>query len=273
MSSPQKEPRIVALPSDWGYKPTPALPDFSDIPAEFHEGLKDGTLLLVIRRSKTPNAWCVASADVPLPLDDRWELSDTLATLPDRPRALQLFSLKNESLQIVDYGAAMQSYIAMYPSPTFADQGRALWSTYAYDAKKAQERQRRRDKAEKATDWFNAQANTATKTVAELSNEALILLAASPYSRLYMYRGLANALLELVQAGYGNVNADGWLERPENLDLQAEAFEEKAARGLEARWQHPPSIEKRLRSERLVNPAHFMSGRRTRLRIPYPITL
>ena len=268
-----RKSRIVALPADWGFKPSYAMPSLDDVPKEYRQGLEDGSLAMLHRRSTTPNTFCIVPASAAGPENARWELSDTLFKFEAKPRIMHLFELKDECREIVDYGPSMADYIATYSSPVFADQGKPLWSRFVYEQARASRIRRRREKAEKSAAWFNAQQGRQPKTLQKLSDQALLLLSAPLSTQLYMYRGLAAAMLELVQAGYGTVNANGWLDRVGQEGALAAAVEERIRRRLEWRWEDPEYIQQRLRSHRGVHWGEYTSGRRKKPTLPYPISL
>lgn len=232
--------------TDYAFRPTPA--GFLGIPAEYHNGLLDGSLQLVLRRCVTPNRWCIVQAVTTPDRTAPWEFTGIMCRLDQQPD-LMLFTEHDWSSATVDYGGHFDKYIGMSGTKTFADQGKPLWTRYRVDAKKLDALRKRREKAVKCAASFNAHAGKVPCTVAELSNEALAVLCLQQDRHgnpapAWMHRSLADAVLQAVRAGHATVTADGSVESSQ--DAIKQATEERARRQVSVTWTDPEHILKRI---------------------------
>jgi hypothetical protein len=245
--------------TDYAFRPTPA--GFLGIPPEYHEGLRDGSLELVLRRCVTPNRWCIVQAAATPDRTAPWDFNGVVHRLDEQPD-LMLFTEHDWSSAAVDYGGHFDAYIRMSGTKTFADQGKPLWTRYRVDPKKRDALQKRREKAVKCAASFNAHAGLAPCAVEELSNDALAVLClqrnrhGNP-TTVWMHRSLANAVLQAVRAGHAVVTADGSVESNDNAVTAAK--QEWTRRGLYLTWEEPAHILKRIEALR-SHPRYHLSS-------------
>lgn len=244
---------------DYAFRPTPD--GFLAIPEEFHAGLLNGSLELVLRRCVTPNRWTIVQAVVEPSLDAAWPLDSILERLDESPD-LALFVERDCSRARVDYGPHMAAYIPMASTNAFSDAGKPLWTRYAVNAKKVEKLKKRRAKAVQCAATFNAHAGKAACAVEALSNEALAVLCLQhdrhgDRDTVWMHRALANPVLEAVKAGHAVVTADGAVESPDEAVANAKAEWKK--RELSLTWEDPEHIRKRIEALRSHPRAIFSS--------------
>lgn len=245
----------LTFETDYAFRPTPA--GFLGIPEEYHAGLFEGSLQLVLRRCVTPNRWCIVEAQENPDVDGSWSAAGVVFRLDEQPD-LVLFKEQDWSRARVDYGPAMRAYIPMASTNAFSDSGKPLWTRYAVIPEKVERLRKRREKAIKCADSFNAQFGTAPAALSELSNEALAVLCLQrcwvrefPHKEertVWMHRSLADAVSQAVRAGYATVTADGSvISKDEDVD---QALVVWAKRDLSLDWEEPEHIARRIEALR-----------------------
>lgn len=236
----------LTFETDYAFRPTPA--GFAGIPEQYHEGLLNGSLQLVLRRCVTPNRWSIVnSVDTP-DVNAPWPVSTVEHRLDETPD-LMLFTERDWSTACVDYGPHLTAYIPMATTNTFHDAGKPLWTRYQVDPVKRAKHLKRHEKAVLCAASFNAHAGKAPCAVEALSDEALAVLRLQHGYRgesmpVWMHRSLADAVLQAVRAGLARVTADGSVESDEQaVEL---AKEEWSRRSLILTWEDPEHIRKRI---------------------------
>jgi hypothetical protein len=260
--------RTITLQHDYGFRPT--LPLLHDIPDEFRDGVENGAMQLVMRRSITPNAWYIVPADFQPDPDKEWPVSQTLCKLDEAP-GLALFTLQDESRRLVDYGPHMQRYIAtMAQTSSFDDQGRPEWSRYALNVDAMCKQAKRLARAETAAGSFNLHAGRERRVVSALTDdEVLVLALGKDNTAIWMYRSLAGIVLQLVRAGHGTVLAEGrFLPNESSATIASQV---KARRDIKLCWTNPEAVEKRIAAY-YRNPKHRYTNFKGKLpELAYPI--
>lgn len=236
----------ITFETDYAFRPTPA--GFDGIPEEYHAGIQDGSLQLVLRRCVTPNRWCLVKAVAAPDVDAAWPV-DTIEHRFDEAPDLTLFTERDWSRAAVDYGPHMTAYIPMASTNAFADAGKPLWARYQVDPVKQAKHKKRREKAVECAASFNAHAGKAPRPVEALSDEALAVLRLQhgyhgEKMPVWMHRSLADAVLQAVRAGHALVTADGTVES--NEDAVKLSREEWSRRGITLTWEDPEHIRKRI---------------------------
>jgi NADH:ubiquinone oxidoreductase subunit len=236
----------IKFETDYAFQPTPA--GFAGIPEEYHAGIQDGSLHLVLRRCVTPNRWCIVTAVDAPDVNAAWP-SHTVEHRLDEMPDLMLFSERDWSRECVDYGPHMASYIPMASTNAFSDAGKPLWTRYQVDPTKQAKHKKRREKAVLCAASFNAHAGKAPCAVEDLSSDALAMLRLQhgyngEKMPVWMHRSLADAVLQAVRAGHAQVTADGTVES--NEEAVALSKEEWSRRGITLTWDDPEHIRKRI---------------------------
>jgi hypothetical protein len=239
--------KTVSFQNDYCFHPSPTA--LQNIPEEYQAGLQDGSLKLVLRRCCTPHLWCIVEALESPNVHDRWPASSIVhrfGLMGDSEPDMSSFVVQAKSEAIVDYGPHMARYIAMTQSPAFADQGLPLWTLYQFDEVRYQKLLKRRQHAEQAASWFNKQRNNAPCAVEALSDEALAVLTlpTTPGAPIWMYRSLADAVLQLVRAGFATVDPEGHATM--STDVVEAARQELNRRGLAVKFTNPEYIQRAL---------------------------
>lgn len=238
---------IIELESDYHFKPT-NIP-FSRLTSEekllspkLVAGLQSGWYGLVLRRNLTPNRWFVTKA-IHLTPSDIWPLAETESVL-DYFSERSLMMEESWSGSRVEYGPEIMAYARTSGSTTFNDQGLPLWSLFVADVSLVQKQILRCNKAAQSVAWFERQFNTSPVEISQLPDAALLLLARIELTT-WMYRSVAQPILDLVRAGFGRVTLEGKFVCPDE-QVSAEASQVAHARGLELQWTNPSYIETRI---------------------------